>query len=124
MPKESVEDLLEALRWLHQEDLQTYEVYKQSFINLLTRLDLAQVEGERLPYFVVKEYFVAGLCKDLKIKVICDMPKTFNEAMQIARLKYQKLMYKLYKVEVRLPQWEYVSPSISVTHLRSKRLPQ
>ena len=53
---------------------------------------LAQMEGERLLDFVIKEYFVNGLFRALKIKVVCEMPKTFNEAMRVAQFKYQGLM--------------------------------
>ena len=105
-PKESVQDLLEALQWLRQEDLQSYVFYEEAFLHLLSRLELSQVEGERLPDFVVKEYFLTGLCKNLKLKVVCEMPKTFGEAIQVARLKYRRLMYKIHKIEVILPKWE------------------
>ena len=47
-----------------------------------------------------------GLCKDLQVKVLCEMPNTFCEAIQIARLRYRRLMYKTYGIEVKLPRWE------------------
>ena len=55
---------------------------------------------------MAKEYFVNGLWKDLKVKVLCKEPNTFCEAIRFARLKYRRLMFKVYKVEVKLPRWE------------------
>ena len=106
VPKESVQDLLEALQWLRQEDLQSYMFYEEAFLHLLSRLEISQEGGERLPDFVVKEYFVNGLCKDLQVKVLCEIPNTFCEAIQIARLRYRRLIYKTYGIEVKLPRWE------------------
>ena len=60
-----MQDLLENLQWLRQEDLQRYVLYEEEFLHLLSCLDLSQEGGERLPDFVVKEYFVNGLCKVL-----------------------------------------------------------
>ena len=105
-PKESVQDLLEALQGLQQEDLQSYVFYEEEFLHLLSRLELSQEYGERLPDFVAKEYFVDGLCKVLKVKVLCEMPDTFCEAIRVARLEYRRVMYKIYKIEVILPRWE------------------
>ena len=106
VPKESVQDLLEALQRLWQEDLQSYVFYEEAFLHLLSCLEISQEGGERLPDFVVKEYFVNGLCKDLQVKVLCEIPNTFCEAIQIARLRYRRLMYKTYGIEVKLPRWE------------------
>ena len=106
VPKESMQDLLEALQWLRQEDLQSYVFYEEAFLHLLSRLEISQEAGERLPDFVVKEYFVNGLCKDLQVKVLCEIPNTFCEAIQIARLRYKRLIYKTYGIEVKLPRWE------------------
>ena len=50
----------------------------------LTHLDISQEGGERLLDFVVKEHFVNGLCKDLQVKVLYEIPDTFCEAIQIA----------------------------------------
>ena len=44
---------------------------------------------------LIKEYFVNGLYRPLKLKVLYETPSSFNEAVQVARVKYQKLMYKL-----------------------------
>ena len=109
MPKESAKDLLETLKWLQQEDLQSYDSYERLFLDALFCLELSQMEDKRLPDVIIKEYFVNGLFKALKLKVVCEMPRTFNEAMQVARLKYQSLMYKLYKLEVPVPQRKYKS---------------
>ena len=83
-----------------------YVFYEEAFLHLLSRLEIYQEGGERLPNFVVKEYFVNGLCKDLQVKVLCEIPNTFCEAIQIARLRYRRLMYKTYGIEVKLPRWE------------------
>ena len=69
-------------------------------------MELAKGDEERLPDFGAKEYFVSGLWKDLKVKVLCEEPSTFCEAIRFARLKYRRLMFKAYKVEVKLPRWE------------------
>ena len=76
---------------------------KKFFFHKLSCLELSHTKEETLPDFVIKEYFVNGLYRPLKLKVLCEMPSSFNEAVQVARVKYQKLMYKLYKDEVRLP---------------------
>ena len=65
-----LEPLKEALQWLQQEDLQSYVFYKEAFLHLLSCLEISQEGGERLRNFVVKEYFVNGLCKDLQVKVL------------------------------------------------------
>ena len=114
VPKETVQELLEALQWLQQTDLQSYSSYEEAFFHKLSCLELSHPKEERLPDFVIKEYFVNGLYRPLKLKVLCETPSSFNEAVQVARVKYRKLMYKLYKVEVRLPPREYVSPRISM----------
>ena len=101
VPKESVQDLLQALQWLRQEDLQSYVFYEEVFLHLLSCLEISQEGGERLP----EEYFVNGLCKDLQVKVLCEIPNTFCEAIQIAGLRYRRLMYKTYGIEVKLPRW-------------------
>ena len=108
-PKESIQDLLEALQWLQKNDLQSYGSYEETFLNLWSCLKLSQLEGESLLDFVIKEYFLNGLCEILKVKVVCEMPNTFNEAIQVAPVKYKRLMYKLHKIIVVLPQCEYKS---------------
>ena len=105
-PNNSMQDLLENLQWLRQEDLQSYVLYEEEFLHLLSCLDLSQEGGERLPDFVVKEYFVNGLCKVLQVKVLYETPNTFCEAIQVARLRYRRLMYKTYGIEVKLPKWK------------------
>ena len=41
MPKKSAKDLLETLKWLQQEDLQSYDSYKQLFLDALFCLELS-----------------------------------------------------------------------------------
>ena len=50
--------------------------YEEAFLHLLSRLEISQEGGERLPDFVVKEYFVNGLYKDLQLKVVYAAGKT------------------------------------------------
>ena len=38
---------------------------------------------------LIKEYFVNGLYRPLKLKVLYETPSSFNEAVQVARVKYQ-----------------------------------
>ena len=77
-----------------------------------------------MPNVVIKEYFVNGLFKDLKLKVVCEMPRTFNEAMQVPYLKYQSQMYRLYKLEVPLPQRKYKSLKATIEGSSSKVIPK
>ena len=107
LPKESIEDLLETLRWLHQEDIQSYEAYERSFLLSLSCLDQSLARNEKLPYMIVKQFFNDGLFWPLQKKVICKEPNNFKEALQVARQKYQSLMFKLYHEKVRPSEEDY-----------------
>lgn len=100
--KESTEEVLSKLQCLPQEDLSSYRSYEEIFLALLAHLDMAWEEDGKMPDFLVKKYFVNGLFKNLREKVDCESPTNFNEAIQLTRKKFRKMMYKLYKVVVEI----------------------
>ena len=50
--------------------------------------------------FLVKKYFVDGISKNRNKKVDLESHKNFHEAIKIARIKFRRMMYKLYKIDV------------------------
>ena len=77
-----------------------------NFLALLTQLEEVSNGNEHVADLLVRDIFSYGLFKSLKDKVEWECPKTFHEAIQVARKKFRKMMYKLHKVVVeteRLP---------------------
>ena len=99
-PKPTVEDLWKRLQELHQDDLRGYNSYERSFLGILMQLQTSWEGGGKVPDMFIRETFLDGLVETLQEKVRCKFPSTFEEAIQIARAKYRKLMYPLVKLGI------------------------
>ncbi|MCO5582496.1 hypothetical protein L7F22_036393 [Adiantum nelumboides] len=88
------EHLWHRISSLHQTTSRTYLTYESQFLRLWAEWEASLAEGERAPNFLKKEKFLAGLFPDLQEKVKGKFPETFEEALQIARVKDQKLEYQ------------------------------
>ncbi|MCO5571744.1 hypothetical protein L7F22_025492 [Adiantum nelumboides] len=89
---------------LHQATSRTYLTYESQFLRLWAEWEASLAEGERAPNFLKKEKFLAGLFPDLQEKVKGKFPETFEEALQIARVKDRKLEYQAHTSRVEHPQ--------------------
>ena len=88
IPKPTVEDLWKRLQELCQGNLRGYNSYERSFLGTLMQLQtLWEGEGKVLDMFIRRETFLDGLVETLQDKVPCKFPSTFDEALQIARVK-------------------------------------
>ena len=88
------EKLWQKLSELQQVLIGSYPAYKAQFMKLWMEWEASFPEGERAPNFIQKERFLAGLPPSLQEKVNGKFPEDFEEAMQIARLKDQKLQFQ------------------------------
>ncbi|MCO5553272.1 hypothetical protein L7F22_006793 [Adiantum nelumboides] len=98
------EHLWHRISSLHQATSRTYLTYESQFLRLWAEWEASLAEGERFPNFLKKEKFLAGLFPDLQEKVKGKFPETFEEALQIARVKDQKLEYQAHTSRVEHPQ--------------------
>ncbi|MCO5563653.1 hypothetical protein L7F22_017300 [Adiantum nelumboides] len=98
------EHLWHRISSLHQATSRTYLTYESQFLRLWAEWEASLYEGERAPNFLKKEKFLAGLFPDLQEKVKGKFPETFEEALQIARVKDQKLEYQAHTSRVEHPQ--------------------
>lgn len=81
-------------------------------------------EGSELLDFVITNCFLNGLCNPVWKKVVYEARVDLGEAIQVARVKYRKLLFKLYRVEVSLSQWEYRSSKASNESFLSEVAPE
>ncbi|MCO5558756.1 hypothetical protein L7F22_012342 [Adiantum nelumboides] len=98
------EHLWHRISSLHRATSRTYLTYESQFFRLWAEWEASLGEGERAPNFLKKEKFLAGLFPDLQEKVKGKFPETFEEALQIARVKDQKLEYQAHTSRVEHPQ--------------------
>ncbi|MCO5602921.1 hypothetical protein L7F22_057061 [Adiantum nelumboides] len=98
------EHLWHRISSLHQATSRTYLTYESQFLRLWAEWEASLAEGERAPNFLKKEKFLAGLFSDLQEKVKGKFPETFEEALQIARVKDRKLEYQAHTSRVEHPQ--------------------
>ncbi|MCO5610892.1 hypothetical protein L7F22_065135 [Adiantum nelumboides] len=98
------EHLWHRISSLHQATSRTYLTYESQFLRLWAECKASLAEGERAPNFLKKEKFLAGLFPDLQEKVKGKFPETFEEALQIARVKDRKLKYQAHTSRVEHPQ--------------------
>ncbi|MCO5588649.1 hypothetical protein L7F22_042606 [Adiantum nelumboides] len=98
------EHLWHRISSLHQATSRTYLTYESQFLRLWAEWEASLAEGERAPNFLKKEKFLAGLFPDLQEKVKEKFPETFEEALQIARVKDRKLEYQAHTSRVEHPQ--------------------
>ncbi|MCO5601802.1 hypothetical protein L7F22_055927 [Adiantum nelumboides] len=98
------EHLWHRISSLHQATSRTYLTYESQFLRLWAEWEASLAEGERAPNFLKKEKFLAGLFPDLQEKVKGKFPETFEEALQIARVKDRKLEYQAHTLRVEHPQ--------------------
>ena len=68
--------------------------YKQEFLRLWTLWLRSLPNPGDGAEFLKKERFIAGLLPELREKVEARFPHTFDEALEIATQKFQKLNYK------------------------------
>ncbi|MCO5560994.1 hypothetical protein L7F22_014614 [Adiantum nelumboides] len=98
------EHLWHRISSLHQATSRTYLTYESQFLRLWAEWEASLAEGERAPNFLKKEKFLAGLFPDLQEKVKGKFLETFEEALQIARVKDRKLEYQAHTSRVEHPQ--------------------
>ncbi|MCO5584204.1 hypothetical protein L7F22_038127 [Adiantum nelumboides] len=98
------EHLWHRISSLHQATSRTYLTYESQFLRLWAEWEASLAEGERAPNFLKKEKFLAGRFPDLQEKVKGKFPETFEEALQIARVKDRKLEYQAHTSRVEHPQ--------------------
>ena len=88
------EELWQRLSSLSQAALDSYQAYETHFLTLWAQWELSLPEGEGVPDFLKKEKFLVGLSPSLQEKVKGKFPESFEESMQWARLKDQKLQFQ------------------------------
>ncbi|MCO5567617.1 hypothetical protein L7F22_021311 [Adiantum nelumboides] len=94
-----------------QGSLGDYNTYESKFTNLWERW-AASLQGQGgAPNFLKRDKFVEGMFPTLKEKVEAKFPQTFEEAQEIATVKFKKLLYQERKSncikereEVNVPQ--------------------
>ena len=89
------EKLWQKLTFLQQDSIGSYSAYEAQFLKLWREWEVTLPEGERVPSFLQKERFLAGLSSVLQEKVRSKFPKNFDEAMQMARAKDRKMQFQL-----------------------------
>ncbi|MCO5594973.1 hypothetical protein L7F22_049010 [Adiantum nelumboides] len=77
-----------------QGSLGDYNTYESKFTNLWERW-AASLQGQGgAPNFLKRDKFVEGMFPTLKEKVEAKFPQTFEEAQEIATVKFKKLLYQ------------------------------
>ncbi|MCO5595068.1 hypothetical protein L7F22_049105 [Adiantum nelumboides] len=105
------ENLWKQLLRHRQGSLGDYNTYESKFTNLWERW-AASLQGQGgAPNFLKRDKFVEGMFPTLKEKVEAKFPQTFEEAQEIATVKFKKLLYQERKSncvkereEVNVPQ--------------------
>ncbi|MCO5580503.1 hypothetical protein L7F22_034371 [Adiantum nelumboides] len=105
------ENLWRQLLQHRQGSLGDYNTYESKFTNLWERW-AASLQGQGgAPNFLKRDKFVEGMFPTLKEKVEAKFPQTFEEAQEIATVKFKKLLYQERKSncvkereEVNVPQ--------------------
>ncbi|MCO5575135.1 hypothetical protein L7F22_028932 [Adiantum nelumboides] len=105
------ENLWKQLLRHRQSSLGDYNTYESKFTNLWERW-AASLQGQGgAPNFLKRDKFVEGMFPTLKEKVEAKFPQTFEEAQEIATVKFKKLLYQERKSncvkereEVNVPQ--------------------
>ncbi|MCO5592233.1 hypothetical protein L7F22_046231 [Adiantum nelumboides] len=105
------ENLWKQLLQHRQGSLGDYNTYESKFTNLWERW-AASLQGQGgAPNFLKRDKFVEGMFPTLKEKVEAKFPQTFEEAQEIATVKFKKLLYQERKSnsvkereEVNVPQ--------------------
>ena len=97
------EELWRRLSSLRQAALDSYQAYETHFLTLWAQWELSLPEGEGAPDFLKKEKFLAGLSPSLQEKVKGKFSKSFEEAMQWARLKDRKLQFQAHVMRRESP---------------------
>ena len=97
------EELWQRLSSLRQSALDSYQAYETHFLTLWAQWELSLPEGEGALDFLKKEKFLAGLSPSLQEKVKGKFPESFEEAMQWARLKDQKLQFQAHVMRRESP---------------------
>ncbi|MCO5587869.1 hypothetical protein L7F22_041821 [Adiantum nelumboides] len=100
----SPEEIWRKLSSLQQTSPLSYLEYEAQFLKLWAEWENTLEQGERAPNFLQKERFLDGLSSPLKEKVKGKFPRTFEEAMQLAQLKDQKLQFQAYLSRTDQPQ--------------------
>ena len=99
-----VEIVISQAGALKQATLDSYEAYETHFLTLWAQWELSLPEGEGAPDFLKKEKFLAGeLSPSLHEKVKGKFAESFEEAMQWARLKDQKLQFQAHVMRRESP---------------------
>ncbi|MCO5553788.1 hypothetical protein L7F22_007314 [Adiantum nelumboides] len=88
------ENLWKQLLPHRQGSLGGYNPYESKFTNLWERW-AASLQGQGgAPNFLKRDKFVEGMFPTLKEKVEAKFPQTFEEAQEIATVKFKKLLYQ------------------------------
>ncbi|MCO5591587.1 hypothetical protein L7F22_045574 [Adiantum nelumboides] len=91
---DTLENLWKQLLRHHQASLGDYNTYESKFTNLWERW-AASLQGQGgAPNFLKRDKFVEGMFPTLKEKVEAKFPQTFEEAQEIATVKFTKLLYQ------------------------------
>ncbi|MCO5559677.1 hypothetical protein L7F22_013278 [Adiantum nelumboides] len=108
---DTLENLWKQLLQHRQDSLGDYNTYESKFTNLWERWT-ASLQGQGgAPNFLKGDKFVESMFPTLKEKVEAKFPQTFEEAQEIATIKFKKLLYQERKSnsvkegeEVNVPQ--------------------
>ena len=92
---ETPERLWQQLLQHKQSHLNDFSNYETKFKILWEKWATSFEDRGVAPDFLKKERFVSGLIPELREKVEARYPHTFDEALEIAKQKYQKLNYKV-----------------------------
>ncbi|MCO5562882.1 hypothetical protein L7F22_016518 [Adiantum nelumboides] len=92
--RDTPENLWKQLLRHRQSSLGDYNTYESKFTNLWERW-AASLQGQGgAPNFLKRDKFVEGMFPTLKEKVEAKFPQTFEEAQEIATVKFKKLLYQ------------------------------
>ena len=89
----SPEKLWQKLTYLQQSTIGSYSLYEAQFLKLWEEWEASLPEGERVPNFLQKERFLAGLSPILQEKVRGKFLENFNKSRQWAKAKDRKLQF-------------------------------
>ncbi|KAH7425235.1 hypothetical protein KP509_11G045600 [Ceratopteris richardii] len=116
--RETPEGLWQQLLSLRQVNLEDFSNYESKFQCIWNNWEASLGANEVAPQFLKRDRFISGLFPSLKQKVESQFPGTFEEALEVARVKCRKLKFQSSKVE-KLEHMDIV-PVVPVTQAENE----
>ncbi|KAH7296706.1 hypothetical protein KP509_26G035400 [Ceratopteris richardii] len=116
--KDTPEGLWQQLLSLRQVTLEDFSNYESKFQCVWRNREASLGANEVAPQFLKRDRFISGLFPSLKQKVESQFPGTFEEALEVARVKCRKLKFQSSKVE-KLEHMDIV-PAVPATQAENE----